>query len=270
MSKYKSKATKKLKKLLKHSSQYYKLNNFRFLFNISYLLRKKANPNTRIGKAKMTPLMWAVKNKHLSLVKLLLRNGANPLLKDSKGRTLFNQHYSPKGISQHAAKKIIEKNKKYLFDDMPVPPRPRLRRSGAGRYRPLQQEPRGLLPIRKGVSRPLPQPKPKPKVWKSKSLQEDCNNIRCDYNYLVYADADDAYVLEFNAALAEGQTHEDAEIAAEKIWNETLKKGNKFKPGISVNKFCKGRGCERCGPPKEKGVRYCTKRTYKMKKGGGR
>ena len=236
MVRYDSKATKKLKKLLKHSPQYYKNNNLRFLFNISDLLHQKANPNARMRKVKMTPLMWAVKNKHLSLVKLLLRNGANPLLKDSKGRTLFNQHYSPKGISQHAAKKIIEKNKKYLFDDMPVPPRPRLRRSGAGRYSPLQQEPRGLLPIRKGVSRPLPQPKPR--VWKCRSLQEDCNNIRCDYNYLVYADADDAYVLEFNAALAEGQTHEDAEIAAEKIWNETLKKGNKFKPGISVNKFC--------------------------------
>ena len=43
MSKYNSKATKKLKKLLKHSSQYYKLNNFRFLFNIAGIVNDKGN-----------------------------------------------------------------------------------------------------------------------------------------------------------------------------------------------------------------------------------
>jgi hypothetical protein len=316
MVRYNSKATKNLKGIFEASeiATHHNIgpygnapkNRERFLSVVRKQINNGANPNLRFLSNNITPLMWAVKNNHLSLVKLLLRNGAKPLLKDSKGRSLFDSHYRPKGMSKKcrdqakniiknlsvvpmqrryrkkyrvktARESLLKKSKlpdhvidritdKYLFD-VPPPPPPRLRRSGARSSRKFDKdEPRGLLPIGIGGAQYKPKPllpKKKP-IWKSKPIRPSCDKMRCDYNYLVYADADTAYRLEFEASLAEGMSEEEAREAADKIWDETLKKGNKFRPGISVNKFCIDNGCDRCGPPKSKGVRYCTKKTHKM------
>ncbi|MDC0230356.1 ankyrin repeat domain-containing protein [Aureispira] len=263
MSRHNLTATKNLKDIFKalkitFIKSYSKNSKYhdKFLSIVRKQLNAGANPNIRFSSNNITPLMWAVKHNYLSLVKLLLRNDGNPLLKDSKGRTLFDQHYSPKGMSKkclNQAKKIINKRritKKYLFDNIPIPPRPRLRRYGARQNDVGQSKPIAILPIIKSASqRP---------VWKSKPLRPVCSSIRCDYNYLVYDDADAAYAGELEAALAAGEEEDDAIIAAEKAWDEALQKGTKSRPHISVNKYCKDSGCHRCAPPKGKGVRYCT------------
>ena len=99
MVRYDSKATKNLKGILRaseiassHNIGPYgnpPRNRDRFLSVVRKQLNNGADPNVRFLSNNITPLMWAVKQNHLSLVKLLLRNGGDPLLKDSKGRTLF-------------------------------------------------------------------------------------------------------------------------------------------------------------------------------------
>jgi ankyrin repeat protein len=51
------------------------------------LLGYKADPNCRVGKNRLTPLMVAAKNGRIEVVNLLLDRGADPLLAAEDGRT---------------------------------------------------------------------------------------------------------------------------------------------------------------------------------------
>ena len=49
------------------------------------LLQKGANPNVTGGELCSTPIHWATRQGHLSMVILLLRYGANPETLDAEG-----------------------------------------------------------------------------------------------------------------------------------------------------------------------------------------
>ena len=89
-----------------------KANLSRALSEIENSLKHGANPNIKgrwvTEPIKSTPLMWAVKVGNIQLVKLLIKYGANPLSKDSRGKTLFDKFYIPKGINDD-----VQKTKKY-------------------------------------------------------------------------------------------------------------------------------------------------------------
>ena len=257
MVRYNPKATKNLKGIFRASeiAAYHNIgpygnppkNRDRFLSVVRKQLNNGADPNVRFLSNNITPLMWAVKQNHLSLVKLLLRNGGDPLLKDSKGRTLFNQHYRPKGMS----KKCREQAKNIIKNLRVVPIQRRYRKKYRVKTARKSLLKKSKLPehvidritkkylfdasnlpswLKLPASSPPPLPPRPPKLRRqtayTPAFLEDCSEERCDYRYLL--------------------------------------KNGKIGPRSSVNKYCKDLGCERCAPPRRKKKRYCTRSKYDM------
>ena len=65
------------------------------LSTVKFLLKNGADPNIQQGKLRLTPLMNAAELGKLKVVKALLEHGANPGLKDHKGKTAVD--YASRG-----------------------------------------------------------------------------------------------------------------------------------------------------------------------------